>query len=387
MRVVHVAPRFPPAEGGGERHVARLTAALAARGHEVTVLTTKLLSEVPPRDDPRLPDEEVVDGVRVERMSVRPTGLPVWGYGYTVPGLAKRVAALGPDVVHVHGYGYATGDALARVRSRGAPWRLVMTSHGFIPGRGPLAVAKALYDATRGRATARTLDAAIAINPLDAERFRALGARRVEVIANGVEAERFASARVDPALLARHGLREAAYLLNVARLERIKGQDLLLEAFHDLAADDAALRLVIVGEGREENHLKGLAQRLGIEDRVLFTGRLGDNGVAALAKGALAWVHTPRDEPFGIVLLEGMAAGVPVLATAVGGIPFTAGDAALLVEPSAKAVADGVQRLVHDKALREGLVQRGAARARDLSWESNAAQVEGLYREVARGPP
>lgn len=355
-----------------------VSAELARRGHDVLVLTTKLLSEVPLRIDPALPDEEEADGVRVVRTPIRRTGIGAWGYGFWIPNVAERVAALAPDIVHLHGYGYLAGDTV--VRRRG-PWRLVLTSHGFVSGRGAFRPLKRLYDATQGRRTVASVDAAVALTPRDERIFRALGARRCVVIPNGVELERFATPRSDQALLTRLGVEPRRYVISVARLERIKGQDLLIRAFARLRLEHPAPRLVLVGEGSEEARLRKLARRLGLD--VAFAGRPTDTELVALMRDALALAHTPRDEPFGIVVLEAMAASVPVLATAVGGLPFVIGDAALLVPPHVGAIADGLARVLGDPFLGEQLVQNGAVRARAFSWGAAVDALEALYRELA----
>ncbi|HEV8361866.1 MAG TPA: glycosyltransferase family 4 protein, partial [Candidatus Thermoplasmatota archaeon] len=324
MRILHVTPRFLPAIGGGERHVAALASEQAARGHEVHVGTTKLVTEVPHRLEPSWPDDEVLGKVHVHRWSSRSTGLPLWGYGFTIPDLEAKVAALRPEVVHLHGYGYRTGDQLAAVRRRGAPWKLVMVSHGFIPGRGPMGPVKSLYSVLLGRRTVATLDAAIALSPRDEATFKGLGARRVTIIPNGVDYERFAAARPDPALLARLGFKGKGFVLSASRLEVIKGQDLLIEAFGSIAAKHAGVELLVASEGSAGPRFRALAERVA-PGRVRFAGRVTDDEVRALMASALLFAHTPREEVFPLVLLEAMAAGLPVLATGVGGVPFECG--------------------------------------------------------------
>lgn len=381
MRIVHVTPRFPPAEGGGERHAANVTSELAKLGHDVTVVTTKLMSELPQRLAPDLEDEEKLGGVRVQRAPIRPTGLPLWGYGFKIPGIVERVDRLTPDIVHLHGYGYHFADVLARER-RSSRWKLVMTSHGFISGRGLFGPVKTLYDKTRGRRTVRALDGAIAISPRDREVFLGRGARRCEVIPNGVEFERFADANQDPALLARLGLAHDHFILCTSRLERLKGQDLLIKAFSALMKEHPAVKLVLVGEGSAEGELRELANTLRVGDRAVFAGKLRDSELPSLTRSARAFALTARDEPFGIVLLEAMAAGVPTLATGVGGVPYATSGAALLCGTDVHAIEEGLERLLEDDALRKSLAERGQKQAMSLTWPENARKVEALYRQV-----
>lgn len=381
MRVVHVAARFPPAEGGGERHVARLTSELAKLGNDVTVVTTKMRTEVPQVLDPRLPDEESVEGVRVVRVPIRSTGIPAWGYGFEIPNLRALVDRFVPDVVHLHGYGYKSWDALVRDRA-GARWKVALTSHGFVEGRGAFRPLKGLYNLLKGPGTVGALDAAIALTPTDAATFTELGARRVEVIPNGVEYERFAHAKPDQDLLAKLRVDAGRYVLNVSRIEKVKGQDLLLEAFARAASPESGIDLVLAGEGTASDEVRDLARSLGVDDRVRFAGRLLDPQVASLVKTARVFAHTPREEPFGIVYLEAMAAEVPTLGTNVGGVPFATGGAALLVAPSPPAIAEGLHDLLTDEPHRARLIGRGRHHAKAQTWTSNAARVHALYKEL-----
>ena len=122
MRIVHIAIRFPPAEGGGEQHVYNLAKEQVALGHEVAVITTDLMTELPRKIGSDLPREEDMDGIKVVRLKTYPTFLPIYGYGSIMRGLGRVIKELKPDIVHTHGYGYQCTDKVARLRKK-SDWK------------------------------------------------------------------------------------------------------------------------------------------------------------------------------------------------------------------------------------------------------------------------
>jgi alpha-1,3-rhamnosyl/mannosyltransferase len=116
---------------------------------------------------------------------------------------------------------------------------------------------------------------------------------------------------------------------------------------------------------------------------VEFTGYVSDERLDALIRGASLLVHPSLYEGFGLVVLEAMARGTPVLAARATALPETGGDAAAYFEP---ADPDGLHRalgeLLADDGARDELVRRGLARAADYSWERTAHETAAVYREL-----
>ena len=136
------------------------------------------------------------------------------------------------------------------------------------------------------------------------------------------------------------------YILGVGRLVPQKGFDVLLEAF--AITELPGTSLVIAGEGFERDALVRRAAKLGIVDRVHLVGAVGRGQLVALMLGATVFALPSRGEAFGIALLEAMAAGVPAVAAAVGGVPEMArnGENALVVEvENAEALSSALARL------------------------------------------
>jgi glycosyltransferase involved in cell wall biosynthesis len=215
------------------------------------------------------------------------------------------------------------------------------------------------------------------------------GGARFAVIPNGVDLSRFAAPAPPCGLRRELGVpAEAPVIGVVARLEAEKGHAVLLEAWPRVAAAVPDARLVIVGEGSECEALRGRVGAMPREAarRVVFTGRRDD--VAALTAELSVAVLPSLREAQGISLLEAMARRVPVVASAVGGIPevVTDGVSGLLVPPaSPDALADALVRLARSAPLRRRLGEAGYATVRDrFSIEAQVRAIEAVYDEELR---
>jgi len=214
------------------------------------------------------------------------------------------------------------------------------------------------------------------------------GRRAIAVIRNGVDVDRFAPRPHDEALRSTLGLPpRASLVVAVSRLNPMKGIGDYLKAVALLAGRFEAVRFVIVGDGASRRELEEEARRLGIAGRVVFTGMRLD--VAAILSQAAVSVAPSLSEGLSNVVLESMAAGVPVVATRVGGTPEIIGDGVtgLLVPPcDAPALADAIGRLLGNRALAERLGEAGRARAVDhFSMEHMVRLTEELYRALLQG--
>lgn len=172
-------------------------------------------------------------------------------------------------------------------------------------------------------------------------------------------------------------------VLCIGRLRREKGHDLLLRAFPEIRAEVTDAQLHLVGDGPEREALMALTRRLGIADCVTFFGRTDD--VWPHLASASVLVQSSRTETFGIAVLEGLAAGIPVVAADVGGLPslLEDGRAGLLVPAdSPAALAAAVTSVLRDSDLAERLTSRGRRRADDFALESTLTSYQALYEEA-----
>ncbi len=175
-------------------------------------------------------------------------------------------------------------------------------------------------------------------------------------------------------------LNDTKLVLNVARLEDFKGQDVLLKAWVAIVAENPKAKLWIAGTGSQEAALKGMVAELDLQDSVRFLGFVSQAEVHALMEAADLFVLPSREEPFGIVLLEAMAHGLPVVASKVGGIPEVLpsnDDVALVAAGDAQALAQAILKML-DIPLSEA----NRRHALDFSWDKQVQRFEAIYQAL-----
>jgi len=181
---------------------------------------------------------------------------------------------------------------------------------------------------------------------------------------------------------------QGPYILGIGRLVPQKGFDVLLRAF--ARANIAGWKLLIAGEGPERDALENLLRDLGLREHAKLIGRADRSMAAALFRGCEFFVLPSRMEPLGIVNLEAMAAGKPVIASRVGGVPeiVIEGETGLLFPAeNDRALAAALARLASDTALRERLGAAGRRAAGEFTWPAIAGQYSRIYSEVTAAQP
>jgi glycosyltransferase involved in cell wall biosynthesis len=375
------------ADAGGQNvHVAALATALGALGCRVTVHTR--------RDDPTLPRRvPLAPGAVVDHVDAGPPR-PV-PKDELLPHMDAFAAALGarwrrrpPDVVHAH-FWMSCRAALAATRPQGPPVIATFHALGVVKRRhqGGADTSPPEREAVERRIVARA-DAVIATCADERHELVALGGdpARIAIVPCGIDPERFSPA--GPAeRRPRHG---PVRFVVVSRLVPRKGVD---DAIRALAAVPGA-ELVVVGgpppgaldRDPEVRRLRAVARQAGVADRVDLRGRLPHAAVARLLRSADAAVCAPWYEPFGIVPVEAMACGLPVVGTAVGGLLDTVvdGRTGLLVPPrDPDALALAMRALAGDPERRRVMGRTAARRTRVLyDWETVAADTLDVYRRT-----
>jgi glycogen synthase len=370
MRIILAPSAYYPHVGGIEELTRQLALTLLSRGHDVSVLTNRWPAGVVRR--------EVLDGVDVTRLAFPlPATRPFNAarFLFAAPGavvaLLRHLRRRKPDVIHIVGAGpqsvyLATLAPLLRAR-------LVFTAQGELTFDAQNVF---LHSATMRaglRRVLRSADAVTACSTYVLDSLTAFGAIRTDamVIPNGVNTGDFSMEKKSS---------ERPYVLAVGRLVDQKGFDVLIEALASPTAPP--LDLVIAGEGPARRQLADRAEQLRISERVRLVGSVDRPALAKLLARADLFAFPSRAEPFGIALLEAMAAGVPAVATSAGGVTEFAEDGvnALLVEPDdSDAFARALDHLHSDVQLRDRLRAGGRATALNLSWFRIAPLYEELY--------
>ncbi|GAA4813765.1 glycosyltransferase [Streptomyces ziwulingensis] len=392
MRIAMVSEHASPlaalggVDAGGQNvYVARLSEELARRGHEVTVYTRRDSLDLPDRVP--LPGGAAVEHVPAGPAEILPKDdlfphMPAFGAH-----LARVWTAARPDVVHAH-FWMSGLAAQIGVQPHGVP--LVQTFHalGTVKRRhqglrDTSPYARVGIERQIGRTCARTLatctDEVVELGEMG------VPPRRISVVPCGVDATHFrpgADAGRAPARGRRHRL------LSCGRLVPRKGYEDAVRALAGLP--DAELLIAggppadALAADPEARRLTALAHRLGVADRVHLLGAVDPHHMPTLMGSADLVLCTPHYEPFGIVPLEAMACGVPVLATDVGGHRDSVSDGVTgrLVPPrDPGAVAAAARELLAAEELRREYGAAGRARVlRHYTWRRVADGAEQVYR-------
>lgn len=352
MRIAIVSPYALEVFGGVQNQVIGLANALGA-SHEVLVIA-------PGTGAKRMSFE--VSGVgRYVRLPANGSRAPI-ALAPAAWATSRRVlAAFSPDVVHVH-EPFVPLVGLAASTSTIAP--VVATFHRADSGRFYRAMGPALTRSYRGLAgrVAVSDEAARTLHDVFGD-----AANAVQVVANGVDVERF-----ERAPRRAHDVPQVVF---VGRHEARKGLSVLLEAFsHDLEA-----RLLVVGTGPQTNQLRSRYAQAG---EIQFVGALDDEAMAEIVASADVFVAPSLGgESFGVVLLEAMAAGTAVLASDLPGYRLAAGDAARYFPPGDSfELRSSLRALLRTESERDALAARGHLRARAHSFTALAARYAEIYR-------
>jgi glycosyltransferase involved in cell wall biosynthesis len=212
---------------------------------------------------------------------------------------------------------------------------------------------------------------------------------KIRVVPCGVDRLRFspmpaAAAPVIEKLKKRMGL-QANYFLYLGTLEPRKNLDQLIRAYALLKQEhpDAPQLVLAGGYGWRNDRIYQLTEELHLQDDVLFTEYVPEEDVQPLICGAMAFVFPSLYEGFGMPPLEAMACGTPVLTTRAAALPEVVGDSAVIVDPHhTEDIAQGMERLFLDAALRDRLRKDGLRRAAMFSWENAAALLYNVYQEA-----
>jgi glycosyltransferase involved in cell wall biosynthesis len=365
LRILH-AVRAPV--GGIFRHILDLANGQADRGHHVGIIADSLtggeraeaaLTEIAPRLK-----------LGVHRLAIRreplPTDVLVWAH------FMRLIRRLKPDVLHGHG---AKAGVFIRLKARSKATIRVYTPHGGSL-HYPLNTLKGAIYSRIERALMDSTDLFLFESAFARDTYqRTIGTPKglVRCVFNGVTANEF-----DPIVKAA----DATDVVYVGEFRHIKGADLLIDAVARLRADGKPLTLTLAGDGEELAALKAQVNRLGLTEAVRFIGHV--KARYGFSKGRVLVVPS-RGDSMPYVVIEAAAAGIPMVAANVGGIPeiFGSQTEALFAPNIVGAIADAIEIALEDPAA--ALVRARSLRERIFLHFSQKAMVEGVlagYRDA-----
>lgn len=372
MKIAQVAPYFYPHIGGVESHVLTLSERLVRDGHDVTVYTSNY-------ED--LKEHEIFHGIKIIRIKQLASffSTPI------TPGIKKIVAEGDHDVVHAHTppplSAYYTAKACRRSK-----FPFVVTYHCDL--ELPRIIGKittAIYQRTLSRYTFKRADKIIVHTKTYGATSRTLWKFEEAVIPSAINPERF-SEEIDPTEIKnRHTLEGKKIVLFVGRLVYHKGLDYLIDSAKFMPKD---VRFLIVGSGDYSDKLRRRAKDRGVEDKVIFTGRVAFDDIPKYFAACDIFIlpSISRLEAFGLVVLEAMASSKPVIVSKIPGVMelVTDGQEGVHTEPmNAEDLAEKIKLLLSDPMLRKKMGENGRSKVlKDFTWDKVAKQIEEVYEQL-----
>jgi len=364
MKVAFLSNVFLPKwVGGTEVATANIAKEFTARGHEVHIITVL---------DEGLPRESVENGVRIHRL--RWLNLKFVGFTVFCLEVLYTLRRIDPQIVHAQSVLVGLYGVLAK-------W--ILNKPFVVWGQG--------YDfqSTKRRSAIvlKHADAVIALSGDMKRELQHLWPRNVFIIPNGIRLQAFekisrAAARRDLDIG-----EMVKIVLFVGRLDPIKGLKYLIEAMPAIKEVEPEVRLLLVGDGPERRELERLANKLGLSECVIFVGRVSEDRVPTYMVASDVFVLPSLSEGFGIVNLEAMAAGLPIVATSVGGVPSLVAEGinGFLVDPgNAAQIASRVSLLLGDPRLRHFMSTNNQEKVQRYTWDKVADDLERVYLSCVR---
>ena len=369
LRILHVSDAYYPFPGGVTEHIHHLVTHLRRLGHDARILTARYPGDYT--------DPEWVH--RVGRIHILPplrilnaTQLTLTFSPHLLAEVREFFSSYEFDIIHTHGPFAFNLPFLALHYGKGTH---VATFHTAFVGFNWNKVAKTFF-----RFYARKVRLCIAVSEVAKTAMSEHYPCDYRIVPNGIDTERFCPEGDLPGDKVSRPI-----VLYVGRMEPRKGFPLLLEAFKLVKKLIPSATLVAIGTGPQlESYKKSVPE--GLIDSVVFKGFVTPEELPLYYRWADVYVSPAiGGETFGIVLLEAMASGTPVVASNIPGYAqvITHNENGILVDPhNTERLADKIIRVLNDRGFMDKLVQNGLLTARKYSWSKVAQQLESLYYEI-----
>jgi glycosyltransferase involved in cell wall biosynthesis len=371
MKVLHLLKAAGIA--GAETHLLALLPALRGQGVDSSVVLL---------EDPRRPQDVLRD--RFERERIPVLALPIrWHLDPALPACLNNILGREPfDILHAH---LPHGEVYGEIALRDFPSRpFVISRHNDDRFRRWLLLRWLFTPSLRRAGRIIAISQAVRRFLIDVE---GAAAEKVEVIPYGLDADTFGRGAHPGAFRREIGIGDEPLIGFVGRLTRQKGVDVLLRAFAQVKTSHPKARLILAGDGPDRPALAALAQSLGLE-RAMFLGWRND-AADILADVDLLAVPS-RWEGFGLVALEAMALGKPVVASRVSALPeiIVQDETGLLVSPGDhRKLAEALRSLLSNPQRAVKMGHAGEARVRkEFPVERMARRTVEVYKKIAIAP-
>ena len=386
MKILMLTWEYPPRIVGGiARVVHDLSKRLIKDGHEVTVVTYK------DGDVPYYENDKGVEVYRVDNYMIHPNNFIDWILQLNFNMIAKATEIINKegkfDVIHAHDW--LVGN-VAKVLKNAFDIPLVSTIHATEAGRnsGIHDETQRYINDTEWLLTYESTEVIVNSNYMKGhvQGLFGLPFDKINVIPNGINVNNFTGIDRDYDFRRQYAMDNEKIILYVGRLVFEKGVQHLISAMPKILANYHDAKLVIAGKGGMLDELRAQAFNMGIADKVYFTGYLNSKQVQKMYKCADVAVFPSTYEPFGIVALEAMLAGVPTVVSDIGGLNEIVEhrvDGMKSYAGNANSIADSVLSLLYDPQLAANVAKRARIKVKEnFNWNKIAQDTHYIYEQA-----
>ena len=386
MKILQVIHAFVPAwdYGGSLRVCYEVSKELVKRGHDVTVYTTDTLNS-----KERVKErEEVIEGIKVTRFRNLSNDIAYNHHLFISPGMiiSLRNNLKYFDIIHLHEYRTIHNVAVHRyARKLDIPY--ILQAHGAIPRVAAKQRLKHVYDAIWGNKLLRDASNVIALTEMETEQYRSMGVSedKIKIVPNGIDPLEFGNLPSGEEFRKQYGLNENDKItLYLGRIHQTKGLDLLAKAFAHLTKELDNAKLVIVGPDDGYRHeLTGLAQSLGISNKIIFTGPVyGTDRLGAYVSASV--FVTPSFLGFPVTFVEACACGTPIITTDKNDrLDWIHNQVGYMVSYDEDELKNAMMRVLNSRDLARQFGENGRSLVRErFNWSKIADELEQIYLEA-----
>ena len=380
MRILQVFSFFSLPHGGGTVEVIyKLSKALMQSGHEVTVYTS----------DFEL-DQEYIDSLRGVKVQLFHSWLDLLGLHLTPSLIMEAKTKLTDfDIIHLHGNRSVQTIIIHHYAKKyGIPY--ILQAHGSVLPMFQKQRLKKFFDRLFGYAILRDASKLIALTETEVKHYKKMGVddKKIEIVPNGIDLSEYDNLPERGEFRRKYGMGDnEKIILYLGRIHKIKGIDLLVEAFADLIKEVDDVRLVIVGQDDcFLSTLKKQIEDLGIGNRILFTGPLYGMDKLEAYVDADVYVLPSIYEIWGLTALEACACGTPVIVTDMCGIAdIIGGNVGYVVEYDKNKLRNVIIKVLSDDESRRRFGKDGRKLVREaFGWLAIIKQIEKIYKDATK---
>jgi len=368
MKIIQIAPYYPPHLGGMESCVREISEKLAKKGHSIEVFASNIGSE---EEKPK----------SIKNLTVR--YLKAWDFAHTplIPSLFFKLTTISKDsVMHVH-VSQPLIPEIAWLISKIRKISYIAHVHVDIEPTGKMGFLLPFYKKfflkrvlrAASKIVVPTRDYAALIS-----KKYVIPEHKIAVIPYGVDLNNFKSISTE--------LHNPIKLLFVGRLAKQKNIPLLINSLKKIIdKNDFNIELHVVGDGEEKNKIALLIKALKLDDKVILHGSLIGNRLYQIYSNSDIFILPSAYESFGIVLIEAMASGLPIVVSdipAVGNV-IENEKTGLLTKLTPEDFSKAIETMITNSELREGLIRNGLKEVKKYDWDKIVSKFECIYKEAA----